>query len=49
MIKIAIVNFSGWVLDVDDGKVSTIVATEEEPTWIKISSNLLMKAEANGV
>ncbi|OAY76794.1 hypothetical protein ACMD2_26000 [Ananas comosus] len=42
--------FAKWTLDLGDGKISAIkLDNEEEPTWIKIPDDILIKNSGNGV
>ncbi|XP_020080111.1 uncharacterized protein LOC109703807 [Ananas comosus] len=46
----SLLEFSQWVLDVGDGKINAVkLEGEEEPTWIKIPDDLLIKVSKNGI
>ncbi len=42
--------FGQWVLDISDGKINGVqLKGEEEPAWIKITDDMLIKFNDNGI
>ncbi len=46
----SLIEFSRWILDIGDGKINAMkLEGEEEPTWIKIPDDMLIKFGENGI
>ncbi|XP_020102972.1 uncharacterized protein LOC109720334 [Ananas comosus] len=49
-IDTSLAEFSQWVLDIGDGKINSVkLDGEEEPSWIKIPDDMLIKASQNSI